>query len=202
MKKRILACLLALVMLIGAMPVMALAEDNVVTPEDFAEAVKNAKDGDTITLGKGTFTLYGEKEIAKGKSLTFVGAGKDETIWNIGPEVPNPAYIGTEYNGDYSFDGAKSVTFKNLRSCPRKKTILVLSASITQLLKTARSLAELFIGATRPRSLKMSFLMARKRGIIRFGPIPVMKQLSRGCTFNVTDGRVVNVPASGDGRRI
>ena len=77
MKKRILACLLALVMLIGVLPVMALAENNVVTPEGFAEAVKKAKDGDTITLGKGTYTLYGKDGIAGGKSLTFVGAGKE-----------------------------------------------------------------------------------------------------------------------------
>ena len=111
MKKRILACLLALVMLIGVLPVMALAENNVVTPEGFAEAVKKAKDGDTITLGKGTFTLYGEKEIAKGKSLTFVGAGKDETIWNIGTGEKD---VYGQGNADYSLEGAKTVTFRNM----------------------------------------------------------------------------------------
>lgn len=112
MKKRILACLLALVMMIGVLPVMALAENNVVTPEGFAEAVKNAKDGDTIMLGKGTFTLYGEKEIAKGKSLTFVGAGKDKTIWNIGTGTTD---VYGQGNADYSLEGAKTVTFRNMK---------------------------------------------------------------------------------------
>ena len=111
MKKRILACLLALVMLIGVLPVMALAENNVVMPEGFAEAVKKAKNGDTIMLGKGTFTLYGEKEIAKGKSLTFVGAGKDETIWNIGTGEKD---VYDQGNADYSLEGAKTVTFRNM----------------------------------------------------------------------------------------
>ena len=111
MKKRILACLLALVMLIGVLPVMALAEDNVVMPAGFAEAVKNAKDGDTITLGEGTFTLYGEDGIAGGKSLTFVGAGKDKTIWNIGTGAADAYGQG---NADFSLRGAKTVTFRNM----------------------------------------------------------------------------------------
>ena len=111
MKKRILACLLALVMLIGVLPVMALAENNVVTPEGFAEAVKNAKDGDTITLGEGTFTLYGEDGIAGGKSLTFVGAGKDKTIWNIGTGETD---VRGQGNADFSLRGAQTVTFRNM----------------------------------------------------------------------------------------
>lgn len=43
-----------------------------------------------------------------------MGQGTDKTFWNIGAEVPNPEYYGTEYNGDYSFDSAKTVTFKNM----------------------------------------------------------------------------------------
>ena len=50
----------------------------------------------------------------KGKDLTFVGQGTDKTAWNIGALVPDPANYGTEYNGDYSFDGAGTVTFKNM----------------------------------------------------------------------------------------
>ena len=34
--------------------------------------------------------------------------------WNIGALVPDPANYGTEYNGDYSFDGAGTITFKNM----------------------------------------------------------------------------------------
>lgn len=79
-------------------------------------AVNAAKSGDTIMLGKGKYTLYGvsSKGHTKGKDLTFVGQGTDKTGWNIGAEVPDPANYGTEYNGDYSFDGAGTITFKNM----------------------------------------------------------------------------------------
>lgn len=50
----------------------------------------------------------------KGKDLTFEGLGTDKTAWNIGAPVPDPANFGTEYNGDYSFDGAGTVTFRNM----------------------------------------------------------------------------------------
>lgn len=43
-----------------------------------------------------------------------MGQGTDKTAWNIGAEVPNPDNFGTEYNGDYSFDGAGTVTFEKM----------------------------------------------------------------------------------------
>ena len=46
--------------------------------------------------------------------MTFVGSGVGLTAWNIGALVPDPANFGTEYNGDYSFDGAGTVTFENM----------------------------------------------------------------------------------------
>ena len=84
--------------------------------ETVAAAVKAAKSGDTIQLGAGNYTLYKVDSTGhtKGKDLTFVGQGKDKTGWNIGAEVPDPANYGTEYNGDYSFDGAGTITFKNM----------------------------------------------------------------------------------------
>ena len=87
-----------------------------VTYNDIKTATTAAKSGDTIKLGKGNYTLYGVDSAGttKGKDLTFVGQGTDKTAWNIGAEVPNPDNFGTEYNGDYSFDGASSVTFKNM----------------------------------------------------------------------------------------
>lgn len=80
------------------------------------DAVKAASSGDTIILGEGNYTLYGIKsdDTTKGKNLTFVGQGPDKTAWNIGDKVPDPSKYGTEYNGDYSFDGAGTVTFKNM----------------------------------------------------------------------------------------
>ena len=81
-----------------------------------AAAVVAAKSGDTIQLSEGNYTLYGvsSEGHTKGKDLTFVGQGTDKTGWNIGAEVPDPANFGTEYNGDYSFDGAETITFENM----------------------------------------------------------------------------------------
>ena len=137
MKKRILACLLALVMLIGVMPITVLADDGATTYyvdantgaddtgsgtqqqpfKTVQKAAQVAKSGDTISLGAGNYTLYGVKSTGttKGKDLTFVGQGVDKTSWNIGAEVPDPNKYGTEYNGDYSLDGAGTVTFQNMR---------------------------------------------------------------------------------------
>lgn len=81
------------------------------------EAVTAAKSGDTIMLGEGKYTLYKKgSKIADttGKNLTFVGKGAGKTEWGIGATIPDPANFGTEYNGDYSFDGAGTITFKNM----------------------------------------------------------------------------------------
>lgn len=119
MKKRILACLLALMMIIGILPVMALADNTVVMPDDLADAVTAAQSGDTIYLGEGTYTLYMKGANVINKNLTFVGAGADKTTWLVGPKTPDPAKFGTEYNSDYSFDvrgteTKETVTFKNM----------------------------------------------------------------------------------------
>ena len=86
------------------------------TYKDLATATAEAQSGDTIKLGEGNYTLYGVNSVGhtKGKDLTFVGSGTDKTAWNIGAKVPNPDYYGTEYNSDYSFDGAGTVTFENM----------------------------------------------------------------------------------------
>lgn len=86
------------------------------TYTDLATATAEAQSGDTIKLGEGNYTLYkvNSEGHTKGKDLTFEGLGADKTAWNIGAIVPDPANYGTEYNGDYSFDGAGTVTFKNM----------------------------------------------------------------------------------------
>lgn len=86
------------------------------TYADLATATAEAKSGETILLGEGNYTLYkvDSEGHTKGKDLTFEGLGTDKTAWNIGALVPDPANYGTEYNGDYSFDGAGTVTFKNM----------------------------------------------------------------------------------------
>lgn len=126
MKKRIFAALLCVIMLFGMLPITALAAEptaHAVTNkrtgkvyEDLVKAVTEAESGDTIQLGEGNYTLYKVPSTGhtKGKNLTFVGQGVDKTAWNIGALVPDPANYGTEYNGDYSFDGAGTVTFQNM----------------------------------------------------------------------------------------
>lgn len=126
-QNRFLAALLAVAMMLQMLPMLAFAEDALGTGEvrnkrtgttytSLATAVAEAQSGDTIELGEGNYTLYGVPSVGstQGKDLTFVGQGTDKTAWNIGDEVPDPNKFGTEYNGDYSFDGAKTVTFKNM----------------------------------------------------------------------------------------
>lgn len=126
-QNRFLAALLAVVMMLQMLPMLAFAEDAPGTGEvlnkrtgkiytSLVDAVREAQSDDTIELGEGNYTLYkiSSEGMTKGKNLTFVGQGPDKTAWNIGALVPDPANFGTEYNGDYSFDGAKTVTFKNM----------------------------------------------------------------------------------------
>lgn len=126
-QNRFLAALLAVAMMLQMLPMLAFADD---APDAYAvkidgkegsyakleDAVRAASSGDTIILGEGNYTLYNipSDGTTKGKNLTFVGQGPDKTAWNIGALVPDPANFGTEYNGDYSFDGAGTVTFKNM----------------------------------------------------------------------------------------
>ena len=147
MKKRIFAALLCVIMLFGMLPITALAaepktiyvdaiggNDKNNGSKDFPyatvkTAVEAADSGDTIQLGEGNYTLYGVSSTGhtEGKDLTFVGLGVDKTAWNIGALVPDPANYGTEYNGDYSFDGAGTVTFQNMTLAPERQIISALS---------------------------------------------------------------------------
>lgn len=126
-QNRFLAALLAVAMMLQMLPMLAFAEDALGTGKvrnkrtgtiytSLKEAVQQAESDDTIELGEGNYTLYkiDSTDTTKGKNLTFVGQGPDKTAWNIGAKVPDPANFGTEYNGDYSFDSAKTVTFKNM----------------------------------------------------------------------------------------
>lgn len=127
-QNRFLAALLAVAMMLQMLPMLAFAEDALGTGKvrnkrtnqiytSLATAVEQAQSGDTIELGEGNYTLFEKNNNhakAGNKDLTFVGQGPDKTAWNIGDEVPDPSKYGTEYNGDYSFDGAGTVTFKNM----------------------------------------------------------------------------------------
>lgn len=133
-QNRILAALLAVVMMFQMLPMMAFAAEKTAPAAGKAkigeteynsvmEAVKAAGSDATIELGEGNYTLYNvdgtgtrggtTTGTTEGKNLTFVGQGTDKTVWHIGEDVADPNKTG-EYNGDYSFDGAGTVTFKNM----------------------------------------------------------------------------------------
>ena len=124
--KKLFAMMLALVMVLAAVPVLAEGEETYVAwigEQEYTTleaAVNAAESGDTIMLGEGKFTLYNKGADTEGKDLTFIGQGADKTVWLIGPKVPDPEKFGTEYNSDYSFDGRttesikETVTFKNM----------------------------------------------------------------------------------------
>lgn len=132
-QNRFLAALLAVAMMLQMLPMLAFAEDAPGTGEvwnktevwnqtknkkytSLVTAVEEASSDDTIILGEGNYTLYkiDSTKTTKGKNLTFEGQGPDKTAWNIGALVPDPNNFGTEYNSDYSFDGAGKITFKNM----------------------------------------------------------------------------------------
>lgn len=138
-QNRFLAALLAVAMMLQMLPMLAFAEDAPGTGEvwnktknnkkytSLVTAVQEASSGDTIILGEGNYTLFEKNNNhakAGNKDLTFVGQGPDVTAWNIGAEVPDPSKYGTEYNGDYSFQNAGTITFKNMKLCTGDKNYL------------------------------------------------------------------------------
>lgn len=143
-QNRFLAALLAVAMMLQMLPMLAFADGTTGTGEvwnktevwnqtknqkytSLVTAVEEARSGDTIILGAGNYTLYkkiSDDKKPMGKDLTFVGQGPDKTTWQIGPEVPDPKLYGTEYNSDYSFQNAGTVTFKNMKLCTGDKNYL------------------------------------------------------------------------------
>ena len=119
--KKTLALILTFIMVLALVPSVAFAAGEVawIGETGYATleaAVTAAESGATITLGEGKYTLYGVSSVntTKGKNLTFVGQGADKTIWQIGSEAPDPEKEKGEFNGDYSFEGAGTVTFKKM----------------------------------------------------------------------------------------
>lgn len=130
-QNRILAALLAVAMMFQMLPMMAFAAEGagsegassdvklMSTGDSYSsleDAVRNAKNTDTILLGEGNYTLYGISSdgTTKDKDLTFVGLGPDKTAWNIGAKVLNSGECDTTYKDDFSLKGSKNVTFKNM----------------------------------------------------------------------------------------
>ena len=225
MKKRILACLLALVMLVGLLPATVLAED-VAGPKVYVDAkngndstgngtegspyktvgkaLENIGDNATVYLADGNYSTYAadKSEQAKycvGKTVTFVGTGAESVNWQIGAKVPDPALEGTEYNGDYSFDGAKSVTFKNLTLMSAEKDYLGFIRINNTIVEDCTIIGRTFYWGYETSLFKNVIFNGPKMGYYPIWTYTGHETTFKGCTFNVTDGRVVNVPASVDG---
>ena len=212
---RFLAAFLAVAMMFQMLPMMAFAAEDKPLEKGQAkigntvyssvmEAVKAAPaDGSTttITLGEGNYTLYnvdgtgttGETTggTTKGKNLTFVGQGTDKTGWNIGAEVPDPANFGTEYNGDYSFDGAGTVTFKNMTLRSGNVDYLgFIRANKTVVEDCVINGETCYWGYKSAEFKNTTFNAPSGRYALWTYSSPVMT--FDGCTFNA-DGRVINV---------
>ena len=207
-QNRILAALLAVAMMFQMLPMMAFAAEDKPLEKGQAkvvstgivygtvlEAVTNAGTVDTIELGEGNYTLYkvDSTGTTKGKDLTFVGQGTDKTGWNIGAEVPDPDKLGTEYNGDYSFDGAKKVTFKNM-------TLHSSSADYLGFIRPDKTVVEncvingktFYWGYTSAEFKNTTFNAPNGDYAICTYSSPVMT--FDGCTFNAS-GKVINLYA-------
>ena len=128
--KKTLAIMLALIMVLALVPTVAFAADPVAWIGEtgyatLGDAVKDAKSGDTITLGEGEYSLYdvcghigalgSSKDYTAGKDLTFVGQGADKTTYHIGAKDTSHS----DGPCDYSLDGRgtemkETVIFKDM----------------------------------------------------------------------------------------
>ena len=201
---RFLAAFLAVAMMLQVLPMMAFAAEDTPLAEGQAkigntvydtvlEAVTAAGTGDTIELGEGNYTLYSISSVGttKGKDLTFVGQGTDKTAWNIGALVPDPANFGTEYNGDYSFDGAGTVTFKNMTLRSSTKDYLgFIRADKTVVENCVINGKTFYWGYTSAEFKDTTFNAPSGDYALWTYSSPVMT--FDGCTFNAS-GKVINV---------
>lgn len=157
-------------------------------------AVNAANSGDTITLEEGKYTLYKKgSKIADttGKDLTFVGKGAGKTEWGIGATIPDPANFGTEYNGDYSFDGAGTITFKNMTLQSGKADYLgFIRANRTVVDNCTVNGKTFYWGYTSAEFKNTTFNCPARDYALWTYSSPVMT--FDGCTFN-SSGKTVNV---------
>lgn len=154
------------------------------------DAVTAAQSGDTITLGEGKYTLYKKDADTKDKDLTFAGKGA-KTEWGIGAEIPDPAYFGTEYNGDYSFDGAGTITFKNMTLQSGNKDYLgFIRADKTVVEDCAVNGKTFYWGYTSAEFKNTTFNCPAGDYALWTYSSPIMT--FDGCTFN-SSGKTINV---------
>lgn len=89
------------------------AEDPIQDFDAFRSAVAAASDGDTITLGEGTYYVTSVVEIKK--SITIVGAGKGKTIFDGGSTNETPLSV-TALEAKVDDVSISGITFANFKS--------------------------------------------------------------------------------------
>ena len=163
-----------------------------------ATAVAAAASGDTIMLSAGEYTLYNTPSDGhtKGKDLTFVGAGKDEeigdyqTTWYIGANPTPEGYHG-EYDSDYSFDGAGTITFQDMTLQAGKKDYLGFTRPDKTIVQDCTVNGKTFYwGYTSATFKDTTFNCPDGDYALWTYSSPTMT--FEGCTFN-SSGKVINV---------
>ena len=131
--KKTLALILTFIMVLALVPSVAFAAGNTIyvdankgddTTGDGTQtnpyatvdkAAAEAASGDTIYLAAGTYcgnsANPSQTGNGAGKNLTFVGAGPNQTTWQIRAKANNLPGDGP---CDYSFDGSNSITFEKM----------------------------------------------------------------------------------------
>lgn len=200
MRKQFLSLCVCCIMLLGLLPAATYAEGAKVAPQAWIgetayptleEAVNAAESGATITLGEGKYTLYNKGADTKGKDLTFIGQGADKTAWGIGATVPDHDKFGTEYNGDYSFDGAGTITFKEMTLQSGAVDYLGFIRADNTIVENCTINGKTFYWGYTSATFKDTVFTYS-------GNYPIWVYSTKtmtfdGCKFHVTGGRLINV---------
>ena len=220
--KKTLAIMLALIMVLALVPTVAFAAGNTIYVDatngddtngkgtetepykTVGKAAAEAASGDTIYLADGNYSTYTkEKQPNYGnKNLTFIGNNKDKVIWQIGATTPDPALLGTEYNGDYSFDSRSpgehdyTIKFQNLTLMSADKDYLGFIGADNTVVENCTMFGRTaYWGYTSATFKDTTFNCPNGSYALWTYSSPTMTFES--CTFNST-GKVINVYNEGD----
>ena len=215
--KKTLALILTFIMVLALVPTVALAEEPKTIYVDanngkdtnegskdnpyktVGKAAEKAATGSTIYLADGNYSTYTpEKQPNYGnKNLTFIGNSKDKVIWQIGAKTPNPDLLGTEYNGDYSFDSRSpgehdyTIKFQNLTLMSADKDYLGFIGADNTVVEDCIIEGKTFYwGYTSATFTKTTFNCPAGDYAVWTYCSP--KMTFESCTFNST-GKVINV---------
>ena len=220
--KKTLAIMLALIMVLALVPTVAFAEEPKKIYVDankgddandgskdkpyktVGKAAEKAATGSTIYLADGNYSTYTPKDQPNygNKNLTFIGNNKDKVIWQIGAKTPDPALLGTEYNGDYSFDSRSpgehdyTIKFQNLTLMSADKDYLGFIGADNTVVENCTMFGRTaYWGYTSATFKDTTFNCPNGSYALWTYSSPTMTFES--CTFNST-GKVINVYNEGD----